>query len=67
MLEVARTTQAPEIVSRVRTMRQTSAFAIDLPAEAVEKDFYEAGFRIAGKLDFLPLHSMWRVYVLNKR
>jgi ubiquinone/menaquinone biosynthesis C-methylase UbiE len=140
MLEVARTTQAPEIVSRVRTM-QTSAFAIDLPAEAVdsifcmrllhhigesenrlamlrefhrvsrdsvivslwvdgnymawkrkrlearrtaagrksyqnrfvlpatvvEKEFENAGFRIAGKLDFLPLHSMWRVYVLNKR
>lgn len=140
MLEVARTTQPPEIVSRVRTM-QTSAFAIDLPAESVdsifcmrllhhigdadnrlamlrefhrvsrdsvilslwvdgnymawkrkrleerrnaagrksfqnrfvlpasivEKEFSAAGFRIAGKLDFLPLQSMWRVYVLNKR
>lgn len=140
MLEVARTTQPPQIVSRVRTM-QTSAFGIDLPAESVdnifcmrllhhvgesanrlailrefhrvsrdsvilslwvdgnymswkrkrlerrrnvagrksyqnrfvlpadvvEKEFSDAGFRVTGKLDFLPLHSMWRVYVLNKR
>lgn len=139
MLEVARATQAPEIVARVRTM-QTSAFAIDLPADSVdsifcmrllhhigesenrlamlrefhrvsrdtvilslwvdgnymawkrkrlearrnaagrksyqnrfvlparlvEREFADAGFKVAARLDFLPMHSMWRVYVLNK-
>lgn len=37
-----------------------------LPAKTLEHEFAEIGFRIAARLDFLPLHSMWRVYVLHK-
>ena len=33
----------------------------------IEKEFTEAGFRIAGKVDFLPGYSMWRTYVLKKQ
>ena len=32
----------------------------------IEKEFNEAGFRIAGKVDFLCGYSMWRTYVLKK-
>lgn len=32
----------------------------------IEKEFAEAGFRITGKVDFLPGYSMWRTYVLKK-
>jgi hypothetical protein len=38
-----------------------------LPVSAVEKEFWQAGFRIQERLDFLPLYAMWRVYVLRKR
>lgn len=38
-----------------------------LPQSTVEAEFAEAGFDIVDKLDFLPLHSMWRVYVLRRR
>ncbi|PQP01404.1 SAM-dependent methyltransferase [Pseudomonas frederiksbergensis] len=37
-----------------------------LPAATIEKEFEQAGFRIQGQLDFLPLYAMWRVYVLRK-
>ncbi|MCL4757711.1 MAG: methyltransferase domain-containing protein [Rhodocyclaceae bacterium] len=37
-----------------------------LPRTTVEAEFRDAGFSIAGHLDFLPLHSMWRVYVLRR-
>ncbi len=37
-----------------------------LPAGEVEKEFVEAGFTVADHLDFLPLYSMWRVYILQK-
>lgn len=37
-----------------------------LPAAAVEAEFADTGFTVAGRLDFLPLHSMWRVYVLRR-
>ncbi len=38
-----------------------------LPQATVEAEFAAAGFAIVDKLDFLPLHSMWRVYVLRRR
>lgn len=38
-----------------------------LPAPQLEREFRQAGFRIIGKLDFLPRYSMWRVYVLHKK
>ena len=34
--------------------------------KVVEQEFAEAGFNIAGKVDFLPGYSMWRTYVLKK-
>ncbi|THF61565.1 class I SAM-dependent methyltransferase [Pseudothauera rhizosphaerae] len=37
-----------------------------LARSAAEAEFALAGFAIAGHLDFLPLHSMWRVYVLRR-
>lgn len=37
-----------------------------LPRATAEAEFAAAGFEIAGHLDFLPLHSMWRVYVLRR-
>ncbi|MFI8559954.1 class I SAM-dependent methyltransferase [Pseudomonas putida] len=37
-----------------------------LPAETVEQEFVDAGFRIQERLDFLPFYAMWRVYVLRK-
>lgn len=37
-----------------------------LPTDTAEKEFRQAGFRIQERLDFLPLYSMWRVYVLRK-
>lgn len=32
----------------------------------VMQEFEQAGFRIIGQLDFVPLYAMWRVYVLRK-
>jgi len=32
----------------------------------LEQEFSEAGFVVAGKVDFLPGYSMWRTYVLRK-
>ncbi len=37
-----------------------------LPRSEVEAEFAFAGFDIVDRLDFLPLHSMWRVYVLRR-
>ncbi|MBF8744802.1 class I SAM-dependent methyltransferase [Pseudomonas putida] len=37
-----------------------------LPADTVEQEFVDAGFRIQERLDFLPFYAMWRVYVLRK-
>lgn len=37
-----------------------------LPARAVEHEFRSAGFAIVGRRDFLPLYSMWRIYVLRR-
>jgi ubiquinone/menaquinone biosynthesis C-methylase UbiE len=37
-----------------------------LPRSSVEAEFISAGFGITGSLDFLPFHSMWRVYVLQR-
>ncbi|MBM7061647.1 class I SAM-dependent methyltransferase [Pseudomonas sp. UL073] len=37
-----------------------------LPADTVEAEFRQAGFRVQTHLDFLPLYAMWRVYVLRK-
>lgn len=37
-----------------------------LPARAVEQEFRASGLQILGHLDFLPLYSMWRVYVLRR-
>lgn len=34
--------------------------------DVIEQEFVEAGFRIVGKVDFLPGYSMWRTYVLKK-
>jgi hypothetical protein len=33
----------------------------------VEHEFADAGFVIAGHIDFLKFYAMWRVYVLKKR
>ncbi|PWB33810.1 SAM-dependent methyltransferase [Pseudomonas sp. SDI] len=37
-----------------------------LPANTVEQEFVQAGFRIQERMDFLPFYAMWRVYVLRK-
>lgn len=37
-----------------------------LPARTVEQEFRASGLQILGHLDFLPLYSMWRVYVLRR-
>jgi ubiquinone/menaquinone biosynthesis C-methylase UbiE len=37
-----------------------------VPAQTVEEEFADLGFSIQGRLDFLPLYAMWRVYVLRK-
>lgn len=37
-----------------------------LPARHIEQEFRAAGLQILGHLDFLPLYSMWRVYVLRR-
>lgn len=36
-----------------------------VPARQAESEFRQAGFEIVDHLDFLPLHAMWRVYVLR--
>ncbi len=33
----------------------------------IEAEFKESGFDIVGRVDFMPLYSMWRTYVLRKR
>jgi len=33
--------------------------------QQVEAEFAQAGFRIRGKVDFLPRYAMWRTYVLE--
>lgn len=38
-----------------------------LDRSLVEAEFNQAGFDIIGKVDFMPLYSMWRTYVLRKR
>jgi len=35
--------------------------------KVIESEFAQAGFGIAGRLDFLPGYSQWRTYVLKKR
>jgi SAM-dependent methyltransferase len=32
----------------------------------IEEEFKQAGFRVIGRLDFLPAYAMWRTYVLRK-
>jgi ubiquinone/menaquinone biosynthesis C-methylase UbiE len=32
----------------------------------IEEEFSQAGFRVLGRLDFLPGYAMWRTYVLRK-
>jgi ubiquinone/menaquinone biosynthesis C-methylase UbiE len=32
----------------------------------IEEEFKRMGFRIIGRLDFLPVYDMWRTYVLRK-
>ncbi|OCX15308.1 class I SAM-dependent methyltransferase [Ectopseudomonas hydrolytica] len=33
----------------------------------IEREFWQAGFRVIDHLDFLPGYAMWRTYVLRKR
>lgn len=40
---------------------------IVLKRAVVEREFTDAGFVIAGHIDFLKFYAMWRVYVLKKR
>jgi ubiquinone/menaquinone biosynthesis C-methylase UbiE len=40
---------------------------IVLERAMVEREFADAGFVIAGHLDFLKFYAMWRLYVLKKR
>jgi hypothetical protein len=40
---------------------------IVLKRAVVEREFTDAGFAIAGHIDFLKFYAMWRVYVLKKR
>ncbi len=35
-------------------------------ADVIEQEFAEAGFKVVGKVDFMPGYSMWRTYVLKK-
>ena len=37
------------------------------PRRRIEAEFRQAGFEILGAVDFLPLWSIWRTYVLKKR
>jgi ubiquinone/menaquinone biosynthesis C-methylase UbiE len=40
---------------------------IVLNRAVVEREFTDAGFVIAGHIDFLKFYAMWRVYVLKKK
>jgi ubiquinone/menaquinone biosynthesis C-methylase UbiE len=40
---------------------------IVLNRAVVEREFADAGFVIAGHIDFLKFYAMWRVYVLKKK
>ncbi|MBL1320453.1 MAG: class I SAM-dependent methyltransferase [Methylophaga sp.] len=37
-----------------------------IPVKTIEDEFSQAGFSIEARLDFVPVHSMWRTYVLKK-
>lgn len=37
-----------------------------VPAQVIENEFRQAGFKILGHQDFLPFYALWRVYVLRK-
>ncbi len=53
-------------VRRSRRGKEASQNRFVLPRSTVEAEFAFAGFEIVGRLDFLPLQSMWRVYVLRR-
>jgi len=37
-----------------------------IPRRVIEQEMEEVGFKIKNKIDFLPLFSMWRTYILEK-
>jgi len=37
-----------------------------IPTTTIEDEFKQSGFHIEERLDFIPLFSMWRTYVLKK-
>lgn len=55
-----------ELRRAARGKKPSSQNRFVLPRATVEAEFRDAGFSIAGHLEFLPLHSMWRVYVLRR-
>lgn len=52
--------------ARARRQRRGEQNRFVLPAAQVETEFRQSGFEILGHIDFLPLYSMWRTYVLRK-
>ncbi len=37
-----------------------------IPVQTIEDEFKQVGLEVIARLDFIPLHSMWRTYVLKK-
>lgn len=50
-----------------RRTHKTYQNRVVLPRTLIEPEFLEAGFTIAGHIDFLKFYSLWRLYVLQKR
>jgi ubiquinone/menaquinone biosynthesis C-methylase UbiE len=50
-----------------RRTHKTYQNRIVLNRAVVEREFADAGFVIAGHIDFLKFYAMWRVYVLKKK
>jgi ubiquinone/menaquinone biosynthesis C-methylase UbiE len=47
-----------------RASQNQNRFIVVKPV--IEREFSQAGFRVLGRLDFLPGYAMWRIYVLRK-
>jgi len=59
---------------RRRDAREAAGGAPQRPAnrflvarQQIEEEFRQTGFQVLGHYDFLPLYSMWRLYVLEKK
>ena len=58
--------------SWVRSRREKSRGAhkyqnrLVIPAQRIEQEFKDSGFRVEAHVDFIKYYHMWRTYVLKK-